>query len=125
MVNRSGKYIRNMSGKAEYYSFCPASLPPMPALDIGENFMSLLLDANCRLVRLDTVSQHIHNAELFVSMYVRKEALISSQIEGTQCTLEDVFDPELDISTNADVGDVINYVKAVQFALERLNTLPL
>ncbi len=58
-------------------------------------------------------------------MYVRKEAILSSQIEGTQCTLEDVLDPELDVSTNLDVADVINYVKAAQYALERLNELPI
>ena len=58
-------------------------------------------------------------------MYVRKEALMSSQIEGTQCTLEDVLDPELDTNTNMDVSDVINYVKAAQFALDRLASLPI
>ena len=50
---------------------------------------------------------------------------MSSQIEGTQCTLEDVLDPELDTNANADVGEVVNYVKAAQFALDRLNSLPL
>jgi Fic family protein len=58
-------------------------------------------------------------------MYIRKEALISSQIEGTQCTLDDVLDPEIDMNANADVAEVINYIKAAQFALERLNTLPI
>ena len=49
---------------------------------------------------------------------------MSSQIEGTQCTLEDVLDPELDANTNMDVSDVINYVKAAQFALDRLASYP-
>ena len=58
-------------------------------------------------------------------MYVRKEALISSQIEGTQCTLDDVLDPEIDTNSNLDVADVINYVHATNYSLERLKTLPL
>ena len=58
-------------------------------------------------------------------MYVRKEALISSQIEGTQCTLDDVLDPEVEANANLDVSDVINYVKATQYALKRLERLPL
>ena len=58
-------------------------------------------------------------------MFVRKEALLSSQIEGTQCTLEDVLDPELDTAANLDAGEVVNYVRAAQFALERMQQLPL
>lgn len=58
-------------------------------------------------------------------MYVRKEALISSQIEGTQCTLEDVLDPEVEMNTSTDITDVINYVKAADFAIDRLKTLPI
>ena len=58
-------------------------------------------------------------------MYVRKEALMSSQLEGTQCTLDDILDPELDINANLDTEDVVNYVKATQFALSRLRELPI
>ena len=77
------------------------------------------------MVKLDTASKLIPSVELFISMYVRKEALISSQIEGTQCTLDDVLDPELDHNTNLDVIDVINYVDACFYALERIKELPL
>ena len=76
-------------------------------------------------MKLDTASKLIPNVELFISMYVRKEALISSQIEGTQCTLDDVLDPELDNTANLDVIDVINYVDACSYALERIKKLPL
>lgn len=124
-MNRSGEYVRNMTGEAEYQSFRPAALPPEPALEMNEDLLRLLVEANRRLAQLDTAAQLIPNTELFVSMYVRKEALMSSQIEGTQCTLEDVLDPELDTNTNIDVSDVINYVKAAQFALDRLASLPI
>ena len=58
-------------------------------------------------------------------MYVRKEALMSSQMEGTQCTLDDILDPELDTNANLDTADVVNYVKAAQYALTRLHELPI
>ena len=124
-MSRSGEYIRNMTGEAEYRSFRPSPLPPEPALEMDDEMLRLMVDANRRLAQLDTAAQLIPNTELFVSMYVRKEALMSSQMEGTQCTLEDVLDPELDTNTNMDVSDVINYVKAAQFALDRLNSLPI
>lgn len=63
--------------------------------------------------------------ELFISMYVRKEALMSSQIEGTQATLEDIFDIKIPKNTNQDVEDVINYIKATNYAIKRLAALPL
>ena len=124
-MNRSGKYIENITGEAMYKSFQPSALPPEPPLEIDERLLKLLVEANKQLAQLDTASQLISNIELFVSMYVRKEALMSSQIEGTQCTLEDILDPQLDASANADVSDVINYVKAARFALKRLETLPI
>ena len=124
-MNRSGEFVANMTGEASYKSFRPAPLPPEPALEMSEEMMALLIEANRCLSSLDTVSKLIPDTKLFVSMYVRKEALISSQIEGTQCTLDDVLDPELDSNTNADVSDVINYIKAAQFALNRLHELPI
>lgn len=124
-MNRAGTYITNLTGDAAYKSFRPALLPPQPELQLDEETMRLLVESNRQLSRLDSVSSSIPSAELFVSMYVRKEALISSQIEGTQCTLDDVLNPDLDSNTNLDVADVINYVKAVQYALDRSSTLPL
>lgn len=124
-MNRSGEYVRNMAGETEYRSFRPAPLPPEPALEMNDELLPLLVDANRCLAQLDTAAQLIPNTDIFVSMYVRKEALMSSQIEGTQCTLEDVLDPNLDNNTNVDVSDVINYVKAAQFALDRLKVLPI
>lgn len=62
---------------------------------------------------------------LFQKEYVRKEALISSQIEGTQCTLDDVLDSEAENNINLDVTDVVNYVAACSYAIDRLKSLPL
>ena len=124
-MNRAGRYVDNLTGEATYQSFKPNPLPPMPEIEMDEEIVKLLVDANKQLVKLDTASQLISNADLFISMYVRKEALISSQIEGTQCTLDDILDPEVEANANLDVSDVINYVKATQYALKRLERLPL
>ena len=124
-MKRAGIYVDNLNGEAMYQSFKPNPLPPIPEIEMDGEIVKLLVDANKQLVKLDTSSQLISNADLFISMYVRKEALISSQIEGTQCTLDDVLDPEVEANANLDVSDVINYVKATQYALKRLERLPL
>ena len=122
-MQRSGVYINNLSGEAMYKSFKPAPLPPV--IDMDNEMVSLLTSATKALATLDTLSSYIPNMNLFVSMYVRKEALLSSQIEGTQATLEDVLDPLIEKNANQNVADVVNYIKATEFALERMNTLPL
>ena len=124
-MKRAGIYVDNLNGEAMYQSFKPNPLPPITEIEMDGEIVKLLVDANKQLVKLDTASQLISNADLFISMYVRKEALISSQIEGTQCTLDDVLDPEVEANANLDVSDVINYVKATQYALKRLERLPL
>ncbi len=122
-MQRSGEYISNLSGEAMYKSFRPAPLPPV--IDMDNEMVFLLTGATKALATLDTLSSYIPNMNLFVSMYVRKEALLSSQIEGTQATLEDVLDPLIEKNANQNVADVVNYIKATEFALERMNTLPL
>lgn len=122
---RAGGYISNLSGELEYLSFRPAALPPTPPLEISLGMMEKLIAANSKLAALETLSSHIPNIDLFVSMYVRKEALLSSQIEGTQCTLEDILDPTNEKTNDKDVSDVVNYVKATHFALDRMKELPL
>lgn len=124
-MSRSGEYVTNLSGELAYKSFNPSPLPPIPELNIDSNMVKSLVKANRDLVRLDTASKLIPNVELFISMYVLKEALISSQIEGTQCTLDDVLDPDVDKNKNLDVSDVINYIGACSFAIKRLDSMPL
>ena len=105
-------------------SFRPAPLPPVD-LQIDDEMIEALTLATKAIAVLDTMAVHIPNVNLFVSMYVRKEALLSSQIEGTQATLEDVLDPMIEKNTNQNVADVVNYIKATEFALSRLKSLPL
>jgi len=123
--NRSGCFKNNLSGEFAYQSFSPAQLPPKPPLVIDARLLDLIVKANVQLALLDDHASRIPNVELFISMYVRKEALLSSQIEGTQATLEDVLDPMLDENANRNVSDVVNYIKATDFAIARLKELPL
>ena len=125
MQNRSGSFVTNLSGEAEYRSFLPSPLPPIPPVELDSETTALLIEANRKVALLDGLSSRIPNMDLFVAMYIRKEALVSSQIEGTQCTLDDVLDPNIDANVNGDVSDVINYIKATEFAVDRMNTLPL
>lgn len=125
MLKRAGYYRKNLSGDAAYYSFVPNSLPPDPAVAVDEDIISLLTDTTSNVTKLDILSAYIPDKDLFIFMYIRKEALLSSQIEGTQATIEDILDPTQEINTNRDVAEVVSYIKAAMYALERLKTLPL
>ncbi|ANY84562.1 cell filamentation protein Fic (plasmid) [Microvirga ossetica] len=122
---RSGRYIKQPTG---YRAFIPAPLPPDPHIEIDHEMQRILIEAHRELGRLEGSIQTLPNPDLFVFMYVRKEAVLSSQIEGTQASINDllkaeakVFDPE----TPQDVDEVLNYVKAMNYGLARLKDLPL
>lgn len=117
-----GKYVENLSGDAKYLSYKPNALPNVPFLKLDDEAVELLVKATSAISTLDIKASMIPNRDLFVAMYVRKEALISSQIEGTQCTLDDVLDVNND---SLDVADVVNYISALNFAIERNKELPL
>ena len=124
-LNRAGELITNLSGDASYKSFRPNALPPTPPVRVEGELFENLMAASRATASLDSVASRIPNVSLFVSMYVRKEALLSSQIEGTQCTLDDVFSSELTENVKCDVADVVNYIKATEYALRRMGELPL
>ncbi len=125
MENRAGCFVNNLSGEMAYKSFKPAPLPPSPPVEMDTEMIQKLVEANRNIAILEGLSSRIPNMDLFVSMYVRKEALMSSQIEGTQCTLDDILSPYIETNANQDVADVVNYVKATEYAIDRLNTLPI
>ena len=122
---RAGRYIQQST---DYRAFLPAPLPPDPPLAMDEELTRLLSDADRALGRLDGVASVLPNPDLFVAMYVRQEAVLSSQIEGTQSTLEDVLEFEASgaVPENPDdVSEVVNYVRAMKHGLARLSDLPL
>jgi Fic family protein len=125
MKRESGRYIRQVEG---YAAFLPKDLPPTPAIVIDDEMRVLLSAADRALGRLDGSIEALPNAELFVFMYVRKEAVLSSQIEGTQASLGDVLAVEaqlFDPTRPDDTEEILNYVAALNYGLDRLATLPL
>ena len=117
----AGVYKQNFSGELTYKYFLPSLLPVKIELD--DEMVVLLINASKELGRLDTTGEKIPSINLFLSMYVRKEALLSSQIEGTQASLDDVLDPN--ITKNQHLDEVINYIKAMNFGIEKLKNMPL
>jgi Fic family protein len=121
---RAGRYVQQPTG---YRAFIPSPLPPSPATQIDGRLQLLLSQADRALGRLDGSIQTLPHPDLFVFMYVRKEAVLSSQIEGTQSSLQDVLAAEAKVlSPNRpqDVDEVVNYVRAMNHGLERLSHLP-
>lgn len=121
--NRSGRIIKQLAG---YSAFIPKQLPPNPPLQITEAILTQLSEADRKIGRLDGLTTVLPNPNLFVSMYVTKEALLSSQIEGTQATLLDVIQvDELSGMKKREASEVVNYVAALNYGIERLDDLPL
>lgn len=121
---RAGRYVRQPSG---YRAFIPATLPPQPEIALDAGLHRLLSRADIALGRLDGSIQTLPNQDLFVLMYVRKEAVLSSQIEGTQSSLQDLLAAEAQVLTAhvpRDVEEVVNYVQAMNYGLQRLQELP-
>ncbi|MDQ2787008.1 MAG: Fic family protein [Chloroflexota bacterium] len=125
LITRAGQFVKQPTG---YRAFVPASLPPEPPIAFDTSLIALLSAADQAVGRLDGVSKTLLNPELFVAMYVRREAVLSSQIEGTQSSLDDVLTYELDPGVRNlpdDVEEVVNYVRAMNYGLNRLTTFPL
>lgn len=125
VMKRQGEFVNNLSGELSYQSFKPSDLPPNPNIEIDDELLGLISEASRILGKLDQKSDEIPNKELYLSMYIRKEALLSSQIEGTQATLDDILDPNIGTNVNLDVTDVINYIKASIYSNELIQTLPI
>lgn len=122
---RAGHFVAQPGG---YRAFVPAPLPPRPPVDFDGDLLALLSEAGVGLGRLDGLVKVIPDPDFFVGMYVRREAVLSSQIEGTQSTLEDLLEVELEPESHGrygDVGDIVNYIAAMNHGLSRLDELPL
>jgi len=121
---RAGRYISQPTG---YRAFIPAPLPPQPGVHLTGGLPGLLSAADRAMGRLDGSVLTLPNPDLFVFMYVRKEAVLSSQIEGTQSSLQDLLSAEAQVFDEhrpRDVDEVINYVRAMNRGLARLPDLP-
>ena len=125
MKDRAGQFILQPGG---YRAFIPKPLSPRPPIRYAEELQSLLSEGDRSLARLDGVITVLPNPDLFIAMYVKKEALLSSQIEGTQASLEGILEFEADLTPRddiADVREVVNYIKALDYGIRRLTDLPM
>ena len=127
MQSRAGKTVAQASG---YLAYVPATLPPEPAMALDGEAIDLLSRADQALGKLDGTATLLPNPDLFVGMYVRKEALLSSQIEGIESTLDEVirFEEGEEPSEGKrlhDTAEVVNYVRALNYGIKRLDELPL
>ena len=123
---RTGKYITQLKGDLEYKAFIPNPLPF--EIKIDKEFQSLLSEADQSLGRLDGIAETLPDVDFFILMYIRKEATLSSQVEGTQATFADVLKAEAkirDLEIHKDVDEILNYINAMNYGLKRLETLPL
>lgn len=124
--HRAGTFVEQPGG---FKAFIPIPLPPDPPIQLSKELWKVLSRADLALGRLDGAADILPNPDLFVAMYVRKEAVLSSQIENTQASLADVIEYEAQVPSHRtlppDVGEVVNYVRAMNHGLARLEHLPL
>lgn len=116
-MSRSGNFRKTLQG---YRAFYPDALPPEPEISFEGELGLLLSKADQALGAINTIASVLPNPELLVGMFIQKEALLSSQIEGTQSSLVDVLGVEEDQEPTVDVGEVVNYVNAMHYGLNRL-----
>lgn len=123
--NGQGTLRNNLSGKLAYYSFFPTPLQSLRQLNLTEETYRTLSACSRKLGELEGMLYFVPNADMYLTMYARKEALLSSQIEGTQCTFDDLLSPSQTQLHHKDVADVVNYVRAVDRGVELLKKMPL
>src|SRR3954454_10353587 len=119
----SGRYARSIGGGDTGRAFVPLPLPPAPSLQLTGERQGLLERATLALGRLDSIALLLPDPQLFLYTYVRREAVLSSQIEGTQSSLSDLLLFELDETPGVpfdDVVEVSNYVAALEHGMVRL-----
>lgn len=118
----SGKFIQ-IEDKIK--AFIPGSIPGPEDIELDNELIKLLSQAHVDIGRLDGASSMLPDPDLFVMMYIKKEAVLSSKIEGTQASLVDVLEFEanaLDPDRPKDVREVVNYVGSMTFGIERLRS---
>lgn len=120
---RAGVFRRTTTGDESYYVFYPRPLPPDPPLSVDASTQQLLDTANQALGRLDGITLLLPDPDQFLYSYIRKEAVLSSQIEGIQSSLSDLLLFEHDVATGVPIQDVretSNYIRAIEHGLARI-----
>jgi Fic family protein len=125
LKDRAGRYINQSTG---YRAFIPKPLPPEPPIQFDDELQSVLSKADRALARLDGITTVLPNPDLFIGMYVKKEALLSSQIEGTEASMQGILEFEANLIPKEDINEVkqvINYIKAMNYGLDRIKEFPM
>lgn len=125
---RAGRWVRQDVGETSYEAFIPAPLPPVPPIRVDSALQRRLEAAGLALGRLDGIGRLLPGPEELLYSYIRKEAVLSSQIEGTQSSIADLLLHENQAVPGVvleDVQEVSNYIGALSYGIDRLSTLPL
>lgn len=125
LSQRAGQFRPQFTG---YEAFVPNPLPPDPPIKWDTGLVSLLAKATAVLGRLDGIASTLPDVDWFVASFVRREAVLSSQIEGTQSSLDDLFAHEVQVSSEglvSDIHETLNYVRAMNLGIQLLDELPL
>ena len=118
--SRAGTFVKQPAG---YMAFIPKPLPPTPPLEYDSELRFALSEADRAVAKLGVLTEFLPNPDLFIAMYVKKEALLSSQIEGTEASLEGVLEFEADLKPKDNIDEikeVINYIKAMNYGMEKV-----
>lgn len=125
-MKNKARWVKNLEGSSTYFSFKTFYLSELKIEFNSPEDIKLLIETSNKIQELNQLIDNIPSKELFTYMYVYKESLISSQIEHTQATLEDLFSINNEqLNNEADVAEVTNYIKAFDFALNQLKELPI
>ncbi len=120
-TNAAGKVIKTEKG---YFAFAPNPLPPL--LEFNNDLVNALSQADIALGKLAGAAKRLPNPHLLIQPYLKKEAVLSSKIEGTQASLSDLFEAEIGaVEKTDDIKEVNQYVKAMEYGLKRIKDFPL
>lgn len=125
---RAGRWVRQGTGDASFLAFIPSPLPPIPPITVDSTLQRQLEAAGLALGRLDGIGRLLPGPDELLYSYIRKEAVLSSQIEGTQSSIADLLLHENQASPGLlleDVQEVSNYISALNHGIYRLSTLPI
>jgi len=123
-MSKIGKHIQQPTG---YKAFVPEKFPPSDLINWDDDLIMLLSQADIAIGKLDAIDQLVPDVDYSIKSFTKKEATLSSQIEGTQATLIDVFKAEAKIYDEkpSDVDEITNYINAMNYGIERTKKLPL
>jgi Fic family protein len=123
-MSKIGNFVQQPAG---YRAFVPAVFPPKNIIEWDNSLIKLLSEANFAIGRLKAIETTVPDVDFFIFMYIKKEAALSSQIEGTQATIIDLLKSEarLDEEIASDVDEIKNYIRAMNYGIKRLKKLPL